>query len=361
MNAERHQRLARLRAAIAERELDGLVVSSPANVFYLSGFRGSSGALLITREQAVLFSDFRYRLQAAQQAPDFAFVEVPRRLLGKVGEAAKESGLRRLGFDPAHLTCERRDELAAGAEAVELAPAGGIVEELRMVKSAEEVAFIRAAAQLADQALSRMASLLRPGAKERDIALEGEFLMRRNGAEAAAFDIIVASGPNSALPHAETSDRALQPGDLVVVDIGARVRGYCSDMTRTYAIAEASSKAQEIYRLVYQAQRKAAEAVRPGAVCRELDSLARSVIEAGGHGEYFGHGLGHGVGLEVHEAPRLGKEEEKELVVGNTITVEPGIYLSEIGGVRLEDLLVVTLDGAETLTASPMPSELPVL
>ena len=361
MSAERDQRLARLRTAIAERDLDGLVVSSPANILYLSGFRGSSGVLLVAADRLLLLSDFRYRIQAARQAAGWEFIEVPRRLFAKTGETAKETGLRRLGFDPSHLTCERREELAAGAGEVELAPAGRLVEELRMVKSPEEIAQIRAAAGLADRALAHIAGLLRPGVSEREVALEGEFLMRRDGAEAAAFDIIIASGPNSALPHAETSERELQPGDLVVVDIGARVGGYCSDMTRTYAVGEASERAQEVYRVVHRAQRQAVAAVRPGAVCRELDSLARSAIEAGGYGEYFGHGLGHGVGLEVHEAPRLGKEEEKQLVAGNTVTVEPGIYLPEMGGVRLEDLLAVTSDGAETLTESPMPAELPVV
>ncbi len=361
MSAPSHQRLPPLRQAVAAAELDGLVVSSPADVLYLSGFRGSSGALLVTAERAFLFTDFRYRLQAAQQAPGFEFVEVKRRLLGTLGETAKEAGLGRLGFDASHLTCERRDELAAGAEGVELIAAARLVPTLRAAKSPEEVELIRAAAALADRALSHLMALLRPGARERDIALEAEFLMRRAGAGAVPFDIIIASGPNSALPHAEAGTRQLEPGDLVVVDIGARLHDYCSDMTRTYAVREASPKALEIYRVVYQAQRQAAAAVGPGAVCAELDKVARSVIEQAGYGEYFGHGLGHGVGLEVHEMPRLHWEAEGNLVSGNVVTVEPGIYLPEIGGVRLEDLLVVTPNGADVLTGSPMPSELPVV
>ncbi len=354
-------RLSRLRPHLAEAGLEGLVVSSSSNVFYLSGFRGSSGALLITSDQALLLSDFRYRLQARQQAPNFEFVEVERKLLFTLGDVAREQGIARLGYDQANLTCELHDQLSEGASGVELALAGGLVEELRAVKSKDEIALIRAAASLADQALSKMMGLLKPGVSERDIALEGEFFMRRAGAEAAAFDFIVASGPNSALPHAETSDRCLQSGDLVVIDMGARVGGYCSDITRTLAIKTASTQAQEIYHIVYRAQRAAAAAVKAGVIGGEVDRIARNLIEATGYGDAFGHSLGHGVGVEVHEAPRLRRGEEAQLLPGQVVTVEPGIYLDGLGGVRLEDLLVVTEKGTETLTGSPMPEELPVI
>ncbi len=229
------------------------------------------------------------------------------------------------------------------------------------MKSPAEVECIGAAAALADLALAHMITLLRPGTTERAAALEGEFLMRREGAEAAAFDVIVASGPRSALPHAQTTDRELRAGDLVVIDIGAKVRGYCSDMTRTFAVRSASSQARDIYGIVYGAQQASAAAVRPGAVCRDVDSIARSLIEESGHGDDFGHGLGHGVGIDVHEAPRLREDEEAELAAGNVVTVEPGIYLDDVGGVRLEDLLAVSAEGAERLTGSPMPPELPVV
>jgi len=344
---------------MGEAELDGLVVSAPPNVFYLSGFRGSAGVLLVTGERAVLASDFRYRLQAREQALGWEFVEVKRELFSALGRTAKEAGVRRLGYDAAHLTCERRDELARGAEAVELVAASGMVEKLRAVKSQEEVALIRAAAALADRALSHIVTLMRPGARERELALEGEFLMRREGAEAAAFDVIVASGPRSALPHAETSERELSAGDLVVIDIGARVHGYCSDMTRTFAVATAPQHAKELYRVVWRAQRAGEAAVRAGARCQEVDSAARTVIAEAGYAEAFGHGLGHGVGIEVHETPRLAQGEEQQLACGNVVTVEPGIYLEALGGVRLENLMLVTPDGAETLTGWALPDELP--
>ncbi len=360
MTDEHAQRLGRLRSLMAERGLDGLVVSAPGNIFYLSGFRGSSGAALVTQREAVLLSDFRYRLQAKEQAPDFEFLEVGRHLFRTLAEAASERRVQRLGYDAAHLSCERREEMEGVGQGIELTSASGLVEDLRAVKSPSETDRVRAAAALADRALSHMASLLRPGARERDIALEGEFLMRREGAEAAAFDLVVASGPRSALPHAETTDRELQAGDIVVIDIGARVDGYCSDMTRSFAVASAPARFEEIYRLVYRAQREAVGAVRSGAVCGDVDAVARSIIEEAGYGDAFGHGLGHGVGIDVHEAPRLAQGDQVQLAQGNIVTVEPAIYIAELGGVRLEDLLAVGTDGSDTLTGYPLEPEIPV-
>ncbi len=360
MTRERAQRIARLRTCMRKSELDGLVVSAPSNIFYLSGFRGSSGALLITPDRATLVTDFRYRLQAQEQAPAFHFLEIEQHLFPALGSAASDLGVSRLGCDTTHLTCEQMEELSRAAPDRDLVPASGLIEGLRLVKSRSEVRRIRAAAALADLALAHIRSLLRPGARERDIALEGEFLMRREGAEAAAFDVIVASGPRSALPHAQTTARELQPGDLVVVDIGARADGYCSDMTRTFAVKTASSQAKEMYRLVHRAQRAGVSALSSGVPCGEVDSAARSIIQEAGYGETFGHGLGHGVGIEVHEAPRLRRGEETELAPGHVVTVEPAVYRPDLGGVRLEDLLVVRSDGSETLTGSSMEPEIPV-
>jgi Xaa-Pro aminopeptidase len=354
------RRLAALRERLAQDNLDALAVSNPSNIFYLSGFRGSAGGLLVSESRTALLSDFRYRLQAKEQAPDCEFIEVPRRLLYNLGDQAKAWGIRRLGYEAGHLTCDARDQLAEGAVDVELLPSSP-VERLRAVKSPDEVDLIREAVRLADEAMKHMAGLLRPGATEREIALEGEFLMRRMGAEAASFSFIVASGPRSALPHAETGERRLELGDLVVIDIGARAHGYCSDITRTFAVGAADERAREVYGIVYRAQRAAAAAVRAGAVCMEVDAVARSMIADAGYGETFGHGLGHGVGIDVHEAPRLSKGEEAPLSVGNIVTVEPGIYIEGFGGVRLEDMVRVGEDGAETLTESPMPDELPVV
>jgi Xaa-Pro aminopeptidase len=220
---------------------------------------------------------------------------------------------------------------------------------------------IRAAAALADETMTFMRGLLEPGATERDIALEAEFFMRREGAEAAAFDIIVASGPRSALPHAETTDRELRRGDLVVIDLGAQMGGYCSDITRTFAVGDASERMREVYRVVYASQRAAMAGVRAGAVCGDLDGISRGMIEEAGYGDHFGHGLGHGVGIDIHEAPRLGRDEKAALAAGTVVTVEPGVYLEGEGGVRLEDLVLVCEAGPEVLTGSIMPPELPII
>jgi Xaa-Pro aminopeptidase len=361
MAAPARDRIASLRGEMEKGGLECLLVSAPSNIFYLCGFRGSAGALLVAGGRAALFSDSRYRLQASEQAPAFEFVEVEQGLLSGVGAAAAGWAVTRLGYEGDHLTCAQRDALAEAATGVEVIPTSGLVEGLRAVKSSEEVSRIRSAAKLADEALSHMVSLLRPGATEREIALEGEFLMRRAGAEAAAFDVIVASGPRGALPHAEATEREVQAGDLVVIDVGARVGGYCSDVTRTFAVASASKEGREVYALAHKAQRAGVAAVRAGAACGEVDAAARCLIEEAGYGEAFGHGLGHGVGIDVHEGPRLRRNEETRLVAGNVVTVEPGIYLPEVGGVRLEDLLLVQEDGAETLTQSALSPELPVL
>jgi Xaa-Pro aminopeptidase len=359
--SDQEGRLSRLRERMRTAGVDALAVSAPSNVFYLSGFRGSSGVLLVTEERVLLFSDFRYRLQAREQAPEAEFIEVPRRLMARLGETAAESGVKRLGYDPQHLTCALKEQLAEGAKELETAPTGGLVEALRAVKSSEEMDLIGAAATLADETVTFMRDLLKPGATEREVALEAEFFMRREGAEAASFDIIVASGPRSALPHAETTDRELRVGDVVVIDLGARVGGYCSDITRTFAVGHASDKTHEVYRIVHAAQRAALAGVHGGAVCGDLDGIAREIIEEAGYGDRFGHGLGHGVGIDVHEAPRLGGGEETLLAAGNVVTVEPGIYLEGEAGVRLEDLVLVCDEGAETLTGSPMPPDLLVL
>jgi Xaa-Pro aminopeptidase len=360
MPQEHLARLEALRASLPE-QVKAHLVSNPSHIFYLSGFTGSAGMLLVSRAEALLFSDFRYRLQAAEQAPDYEFVEIAKGLVKSAGQVAQSRGLRRLAVDPVHLTCQAQAQFAEGAGEAEVLPCEGLVEALRAIKSPAEIDRIRAAAALADRALAHMVSLLRPGVTERELALKGEFLMRREGAQSVSFDMIVASGPHGALPHAETTDRPLQPGDLVVVDLGARVQGYCSDMTRTFGLGPTSREAKAIYDLVYRAQRAALAQVRAGAVCGDLDAIARTLITEAGHGDDFGHGLGHGVGIDVHEAPRLGREVETVLEVGHVVTVEPGVYLAGIGGVRLEDLVAVGAESIEVLTQYPMASELPVL
>jgi Xaa-Pro aminopeptidase len=356
---ERAQRVA---AELSRREVDLLLVASLVNVRYLTGFTGSSALALIaaegaepaTRRRHRFLTDFRYQTQAAEQVPDAFEREI---VTGKLIEAAVEpltGASGRLGFDETNVTVNehaRLDELLG--ERWELVPCGGIVERLRAVKDAGELARIRAATELSEQALT---SVLEDGVvhrTERDVALELELRMRRLGAEAPSFSPIVAAGEHGALPHAEPRDLEIPADVLVTIDWGALHEGYCSDCTRTYATGEGiSTAAREVYELVRSAEEQGVAAVKAGPTGRELDAVARAVIEGAGHGEHFGHGLGHGVGMEIHEGPRLSRTAgEEPLRAGNVVTIEPGVYLPDRLGVRIEDLVVVTGDGCEVLTS----------
>jgi Xaa-Pro aminopeptidase len=356
-------RAARLAAELRERGLDVLLVATPLNVRYLTGFTGTNGLTLIVAEKFDsrpphrFFTDFRYATQSAAQVPD-AFdrkiaagdlLEAAVRALSSFGNAAG----RRLGFDEASITVKQHARLGEllGAE-WELVPCAGAVEQLRAVKDAGEIDRIRGAAELADEALQGVLEAGVVHRTERDVAIELELRMRRLGAEAPSFPSIVAAGAHGALPHAEPRAREIHKDALLTIDWGALHEGYCSDCTRTYATGERiSARAREIYELVLSAQEQALTAVRAGPSGRELDRVARELIEQAGHGEHFGHGLGHGVGLEVHEGPRLSRlAGEEPLQVGNVVTVEPGVYLPGRLGVRIEDLVVITEDGQEVLS-----------
>ena len=357
------ERVARLQAELAERELDALLVSTLLDVRYLTGFTGSHGMALVVAEEAGtrigrhrFLTDFRYSTQSAEQVPEVFDREiVPGELLEAVGTTLAESG-GRLGFDEAHLTVKAHRRLGELLGASwELVPLTGAVERLRAVKEAGEIARIRAAAQLADEALRGTLEAGLAGRTERDVAIDLELRMRRLGAEAPSFSSIVAAGAHGALPHAEPRAQEI-PGDvLVTIDWGALLGGYCSDCTRTYAAGEAiSEEARAIYALVLSAQEQGLAAVRAGPSGRDVDAVAREVIERGGYGERFGHGLGHGVGMEVHEAPRLSRTAgEEPLLAGQVVTVEPGVYIPGRLGVRIEDLVVVGEDAQEVLSSLP--------
>jgi Xaa-Pro aminopeptidase len=350
------ERAERLGADLRGRELDALLVASPINLRYLTGFTGSNGlALLDVHAEGAgdrFFTDFRYTTQSAEQvSPRFAreivtgsLIEAAVRSLGGAGG--------RLGFDEASVTVAEharlREALPQGWELVKCA---GSVERLRAVKDAGEIERMRASAQLADEALRSVQEDGLVGRSERDVAIELELRMRRLGADAPSFPSIVASGPHGALPHAEPRAESIVRDVLVTIDWGALHEGYCSDCTRTYATGEGiSERAREVYALVLAAQEAGVDAVQAGPTGREIDAVARSIIEQAGYGEHFGHGLGHGVGMEVHEAPRLSRvESEQSLLAGNVVTVEPGVYLPGELGVRIEDLLVVREGGQEVL------------
>jgi Xaa-Pro aminopeptidase len=352
----------RLAAALAERELDALLVTDLVNVSWVTGFTGSNGLALIgagADGQRLFLTDFRYLTQSAEQLDDGWERVIKPEILPAAAAAlaapgAGADGPLRVGFDDAHLSVKDHATLASKvADGVELVPAGGMVEELRLVKDAGELEAIRAAARLADAALTEVLGRGLAGRTEREVALDLEFTMRRAGAESASFPSIIAAGTHSALPHAVPRDVEIPKGTLVTIDWGARLNGYASDCTRTYATGELDPRDRAIYDLVLEAQETSLAAVRAGATGREVDAVAREVITAAGHGEHFGHGLGHGVGIEIHEGPRLSQRSESTLAVGQVVTVEPGVYVPGAVGVRIEDLAVVTEDGSEVLTGLP--------
>jgi Xaa-Pro aminopeptidase len=343
-------RLERLSEEIAERELDSLLVTNLVNVRYLTGFTGTNGACVVTPSRRVFLTDFRYVDQAEAQVADLERVTAGRDMLGDI--AGLLSG--RAGFDDAHMSVRTHRKLAEKAgDGVELVDAGGIVESLREVKEPQELKRIAAAAELATSVLEDVLGRGLAGRTEREVALDIEASIRSNGGEDPSFPAIVASGAHGALPHAEPRDAEIPSGVLVVIDWGAKLEGYCSDCTRTIATGPVGSGAEEVYELVRSAQADALAAVRGGASARDVDAVARDMIGAAGHAEHFGHGLGHGVGLEVHEAPRLAKTSDESLAAGNVVSVEPGVYVPGELGVRIEDLVAVTDDGANVFTSYP--------
>jgi len=339
----------RLGELIAERELDQLFVSDLTNVRYLSGFTGTNGACLIGPDERIFFTDFRYTERAEQEVGgEWERPEAERELVPQI--AARMSGT--VGFEDAKLSVRQLARLeAAVSQEVGLIPAGDLVERLRAVKEPEEIERMAAASQLADDVFRWAAESGLEGRTEREVARATEARIRELGAE-PSFPPIVAAGENGALPHAEPGERKIGPGELVVFDMGAELDGYCSDGTRTFATGEPGEEAREVYDLVLAAQLAALQAVRPGAAGREVDAVAREIISEAGHGDHFGHGLGHGVGLEVHEGPRLAQTSDDELRDQNVVTVEPGIYLPGRFGVRIEDLVVVEADGYRNLSGT---------
>jgi Xaa-Pro aminopeptidase len=340
----------RLADLVGERELDCLLVTNLVNVRYLTGFSGTNGACIVTPEERLFLTDFRYVERAAEEVQGFEQVKAGRDLLADV--ASRLRG--RAGFDDAHVTVSAHRKLSekVGQE-VELVPAGGLVERLRAAKDEDELRTMGEAAKLADSVYKLIPERGLAGRTELEVARELEAELRARGAEDPAFPVIVAGAENGARPHATPRNEEIPVGTLVVVDMGARVDGYCSDCTRTFATGPLDDGAAEVYELVRRAQEAALGAVRAGAGLKAVDAVARELIEEASHGERFGHGLGHGVGLEVHEEPRLAKSAEGELRAGNAVTVEPGVYLPGEIGVRIEDLVAVTEDGCEVLTSFP--------
>ncbi|HEX2285370.1 MAG TPA: Xaa-Pro peptidase family protein [Mycobacterium sp.] len=356
------QRRDRLRQRLAAAELDAMLVTDLVNVRYLSGFTGSNAALLIRadNETPVLATDGRYGTQAAQQAPD-AEVVIERACARHLAGRAAADGIKRLGFESHVVTVDGFAALKKAAGDVELFRAPGAVEALREVKDAGEVALLRLACEAADAALHDLVDRggLRPGRTEKEVARELESLMIDHGADGVSFETIVAAGPNSAIPHHRPTDAVLKEGDFVKIDFGALVCGYHSDMTRTFVLSPAAQWQLDIYDLVATAQRAGRDALAPGVSLKDVDAASRQVIADAGYADNFGHGLGHGVGLQIHEAPGISASAAGTLLAGSAVTVEPGVYLPDRGGVRIEDTLVVCDKTPDLLTR--FPKELAIL
>ena len=351
-------RIARLRASAAlagPDAVDAFYVSNLTNVRYLCGFTGSNGSLLVGAGGAWFLTDGRYRAQAPQEVQG-AEIEVYS-LPDQLGQALKRLqatlGATRIGFEADHVSVAAAERLAAQFPGCELVATSGVVEALRRVKEPEELERIRRAAELADDGITYILSRVRPGISERELAIDLESHMRYQGAEAVSFPSIVAAAERSALPHAHPTGRQVEAGRFLLFDLGCVFEGYCSDLTRTVVVGHADARHREIYSLVAAAQQAGLDALAAGASGAAVDAAARTVIAEAGYGDAFGHSLGHGVGLEIHEAPTLRSTSTDVLQAGHVVTVEPGVYLPGWGGVRIEDLTVVTATGAEALSRSP--------
>jgi len=345
-------RLENLRREFSKQNIDALLVGKPANRVYLSGFTGTYGFLVITGDRAYLLTDFRYRDQAEEQAPGFDIIMCNSKIGKTIKDIIRTGRIKRLGFEADFFTFKQYKDLKEEMDEVELIPAVGLTEKLRAEKEDGEVELIKKAVEIADSAFEHILNYIEPGVAERDLADELEYYMRKKGASKASFDIIVASGFRGALPHGVATSKKLEKGDMIILDYGAVFEGYCSDMTRTVILGRATEEQQRIYNVVLEAQVKALDLVTAGKACSDVDLFARNIISSHGYDENFGHGLGHGVGIEVHEAPVLNKSSRDVLSPGMVVTVEPGIYIKGWGGVRIEDMVLVTDSGREILTGT---------
>ncbi|MGI6426654.1 MAG: M24 family metallopeptidase [Natronincolaceae bacterium] len=345
-----NKNIGKIRSLLEEKDLDGILLYKPENRRYVSGFTGSTGYVLITETDAKFITDFRYIEQATVQCTGFEIIRISN--TKTITDILNESALFKLGVEEDFMTYGQSIEFTDKLAGTDIIPLEGAILKLRSVKTPDEIRNIEKAAGIADEALEYILGFIKPGLVESDIALELEFFMRKKGAEGLSFDSIVASGVRSSLPHGVASDKTVEVGDIITLDFGCVYNGYCSDMTRTVVLGKTDDRQKEIYDIVLRAQETSLEAVKPGITGTELDSIARNIIDGSGYGQYFGHGLGHGVGLEVHELPRISAHGDVPMESGMVITIEPGIYIPDFGGVRIEDLVLVTEDGCRVLSKS---------
>ena len=346
-----------MESIMEELHLDAMVITDPYNMRHISGFRGGEGILYISGKQKVLITDSRYTEQAGKES-DFTVIEESAKhnrevILGECIAAEDVNGEFSMGYEDDSLLCAQFDKLKAALQVNTWVPMGGRVDALRRIKTEEELGYLKRAEEIGDKAFEKILTILKPGMTELEVAAELEYLMKKEGAENTSFDTIIASGLNSSMPHAIPGEKKLEEGDFVTMDFGCKYKGYCSDMTRTVVLGKASDKQKEIYGIVLKAQLAALEALKAGVTGKSVDKVARDIITEAGYGDCFGHGLGHSVGLFIHENPRLSPSDDTVLQGGMVETVEPGIYVPGFGGVRIEDMVVVTEDGYENLARSP--------
>jgi Xaa-Pro aminopeptidase len=345
------EKLEKLKSSFEKLNIDGLLIVSNYNRRYISNFTGSSGVVLISSDKALFITDFRYVEQASKQCEGFEIVQHTGTIVEEIAEQAKKLGIKKLGFEQDHVTFATYKSYEKALDG-ELVPVSGVVEKLRLIKTPSEIKILKEAADIADAAFKHILDFIRPGKTELEVSNELEFFMRKAGATSSSFDIIVASGLRGALPHGVASDKLIENGDFVTLDFGAYYKGFISDITRTVAVGEPSAKLKEIYNVVLEAQLKGMAGIKPGMTGKQADALTRDYITEKGYGEYFGHSTGHGIGLEVHEGPALSSKSDIVLEPGMLVTVEPGIYIPGLGGVRIEDDTQITETGNETLTHS---------
>ena len=347
-------RLQKLRQGLAEKEIDAIFISQPENRRYLSNFDGSSGYLLITPKDMILAADFRYIEQAKIQAPDYQIFQIMGDITGWFPNLIAELNLKKLGFEAGHISVslyrQLSDILKKAQSHLKPIPVNGLVESIRAIKEPEEIELITKAVKISDAAFECAEDIIHIGMSEKEVAWEIEKIIREQGSEVVPFDVIVASGPNTALPHAKPSSRTIQTGEPILIDMGARVDGYSSDLSRTICLGTPDETFGKVYNAVLDAQLAAMAMIKEGMSGDEADKTARTVIQQAGYAQAFGHALGHGVGLASHELPRLGPNSEDKLASGMVFTVEPGIYLAGWGGVRIED--VVVMEGRKLKTIS---------
>jgi len=342
-------RINHIKRILREGKVDGILITNLENIRYLSGFTGSDGAVMITENKGYFLTDSRYTTQAREEVSEFEVIQYKKKIEG-LSDLITDLGLKGIGFEAQDLTYQAHSKLAERVNEGGLIPINERVKNIRTVKDDGEIGLIKRAIDIASTSLRENVRRIMPGNQEREIALELEFSMRRNGADSIAFDTIVVSGDRSALPHGKPSEKRIQRGDSVIIDYGAGYRGYYSDETRTFFCGKPNRRQKEVYQIVKDAHDKAISSVRPGIKAMEVDAITRGWIKDAGYGEYFGHGTGHGVGLAVHENPVIGPESEDIVEEGMVFTIEPGIYIPGWGGVRIEDMVLVTGNGCEVLT-----------